>query len=157
MKKLLYIVKHMNKKILILPIIILISVHYFFSIEYVGRPDVVITWSIAEEQPTSHTLTINDTSYPVAAGQSTTSKEQLYGGGNGSFLLTSRGWSIRDQKILVDGNLICRHNIRCYKKQGELEILGIARQPSMNAEISLHHCIICKGIQKPTDKDKDRD
>ena len=47
--------------------------------------------------------------------------------------------------VLVDGSPVCIHNIRCFDREGELEVLSMARDPAMCAEISLEHCEICYG------------
>ena len=102
-----------------------------------SRIDVDVNWSIQEATPSDHTVTIQNLSFTVPAGQSVKQALQLKGGGRGAILYAVRGWGFRGQQLTVDGREIPLHQIRTSDSRGELRILGIGRSAAMDAMIVL--------------------
>lgn len=106
-------------------------------IRFESRIDVDVNWSIQEAAPTDHTVTIQNLSFAVPAGQSVKQALELKGGGTGAVLYSIRGWGFIGQQLTVDGRELPLHRIRKANSRGELRILGIGRSAAMDATIVL--------------------
>ncbi len=102
-----------------------------------SRIEVDVNWSIQEAVPTDHTVTIQNLSFTVPAGQSVKQALELKGGGTGAILYAIRGWGFLGQQLTVDGREIPLHQIRRANSRGELRILGMGRSAAMDAAIVL--------------------
>jgi hypothetical protein len=100
-----------------------------------SRIEVDVNWSIQEAAPTDHTVTIQDLSFTIPAGQSVKQQLQLKGGGSAAAAYAVRGWGFIGQQLKVDGKEVPLDRIKTANKRGALRILGFGRAPAMDAKI----------------------
>lgn len=100
-----------------------------------SRIEVDVNWSIQEAAPTDHTVTIQNLSFTVPAGQSVKQPLQLKGGGSAAAVYAVRGWGFIGQQLKVDGKEVPLDRIKTANKRGALRILGLGRAAAMDANI----------------------
>ena len=104
-------------------------------LRFQSRIEVDVSWSIQEASPTDHTVTIQDLSFTVPAGQSVKQPLRLKGGGSAAAVYAIRGWGFIGQELKVDGKEVPHHRIRATNERGTLRIFGFGQAAAMDAKI----------------------
>lgn len=114
------------------------AVWIFSQVEAIEFYDVEVTWIVNFQSEFDHTITYQGESFTASSNTPVVKTHKLYGGSNGNFFFTKRGWSIKPRlyPLSVDGVVIDRSSIES-TSSGTWVILGISSKPRLKVEINL--------------------